>query len=107
MVYWLCGHDGCQVAINGDVVIDDAKSGVSGGGTSQNQHPVCGKLQQLFTIYSIYSHRHLPEMERLISWWHQTPPLILVRIFCRCAWHFGEYLCTLAGTVDQTALRAL
>lgn len=68
-----------QTAVTGDIVID-AKSGVSGAGRAPKQNTHFVEVADNLSAYSIgRAHRHLPEMEQVISWWHATPPRL---IFC-------------------------
>ncbi|MCA9950846.1 MAG: N-acetyl-gamma-glutamyl-phosphate reductase [Anaerolineales bacterium] len=98
-----------QVAINGDVVID-AKSGVSGAGRKPKTNTLFVEVANNFSPYSIgRSHRHLPEMEQVISWWHQTPPQLIFspHLLPVPRGILANIYVPLAGTVDQAALRAL
>lgn len=68
-----------QVATTGDVIID-AKSGVSGAGRAPKQNTHFVEVADNLTPYKIgRAHRHLPEMEQVIGWWHNAPPRL---IFC-------------------------
>jgi len=66
-----------QVDINGDVIID-AKSGVSGAGRAPKNNTHFVQVVGNFSPYKIgRAHRHLPEMEQVISWWHNSPPNLI------------------------------
>lgn len=68
-----------QVPVLGNIVID-AKSGVSGAGRAPKQNTHFVEVANNFSPYKIgRSHRHLPEMEQVIGWWHPAPPQL---IFC-------------------------
>ncbi len=66
-----------QVEVAGDIVID-AKSGVSGAGRAPKTHTSFVEVADNFSPYNIgRSHRHLPEMEQVVGWWHQEPPRLI------------------------------
>ena len=66
-----------QVEITGDIIID-AKSGVSGAGRSPKDSTHFVEVANNFSPYKIgRAHRHLPEMEQVISWWHKDPPSLI------------------------------
>lgn len=66
-----------QVDITGDIIID-AKSGVSGAGRKPVSSTHFVQVANNFSPYKIgRAHRHLPEMEQVISWWHKTPPNLI------------------------------
>jgi N-acetyl-gamma-glutamyl-phosphate reductase len=56
-------------------IIADSKSGVSGAGRAPKQHTHFVEVADNFMPYKIgRRHRHLPEMEQVIAWWHDSPP---------------------------------
>lgn len=66
-----------QIEITGDIVID-AKSGVSGAGRTPKSNTHFVQVADNFSPYKIgRSHRHLPEMEQVIAWWHDNPPQLI------------------------------
>ncbi|MDX1413462.1 MAG: N-acetyl-gamma-glutamyl-phosphate reductase [Candidatus Promineifilaceae bacterium] len=66
-----------QVNVIGDVIID-AKSGVSGAGRAPKDNTHFVQVADNFSPYKIgRTHRHLPEMEQVISWWHESPPRLI------------------------------
>jgi len=68
-----------HLPIAGDVIID-AKSGVSGAGRAPSQTTHFVEVADNLAPYKIgRAHRHLPEMEQVIGWWHPSPPRL---IFC-------------------------
>jgi N-acetyl-gamma-glutamyl-phosphate reductase len=63
-----------EIKITGDVIID-AKSGVSGAGRAPKTHTHFVAVADNFSPYGIgRAHRHLPEIEQVVSWWHPHPP---------------------------------
>lgn len=63
--------------VRGDIIVD-AKSGVSGAGRSPKTHTLFVEVADNFSPYAIgRSHRHLPEMEQVIGWWHEQPPRLI------------------------------
>ncbi|MFN2135580.1 MAG: N-acetyl-gamma-glutamyl-phosphate reductase [Candidatus Promineifilaceae bacterium] len=66
-----------QAAVQGAIIVD-AKSGVSGAGRTPRTNTLFVEVANNFSPYSIgRSHRHLPEMEQVMAWWHNdAPPLI-------------------------------
>ncbi len=63
--------------IGGPVIID-AKSGVTGAGREPKTHTLFAELADNFYPYAIgRAHRHLPEMEEVISRWHPAPPALI------------------------------
>lgn len=66
-----------QATTRGRIIVD-AKSGVSGAGRKPKTQLLFAEVADNFAPYNIgRSHRHLPEMEQVISWWHgQAPQLI-------------------------------
>jgi N-acetyl-gamma-glutamyl-phosphate reductase len=66
-----------QAAIAGDIIVD-AKSGVTGAGRKAKTNMLFAEVADNFSPYSIgRSHRHLPEMEQVIGWWHERPPRLI------------------------------
>ena len=66
-----------QVQVAGDIIVD-AKSGVSGAGRAPKTHTSFVEVANNFSPYGIgRSHRHLPEMEQVIGWWHERPPRLI------------------------------
>ena len=66
-----------QIELSGDIIID-AKSGVSGAGRNPKQQSHFVAVADNFSPYSIgRTHRHLPEMEQVIAWWHKDPPRLI------------------------------
>ncbi len=65
------------VEVAGDIIVD-AKSGVSGAGRAPKAHTSFVAVADNFSPYAIgRSHRHLPEMEQVIGWWHDQPPKLI------------------------------
>jgi N-acetyl-gamma-glutamyl-phosphate reductase len=59
-------------------IIADSKSGVSGAGRAPKQNTHFVEVSNNFSPYKIgRSHRHLPEMEQAMGWWHDTPPQLI------------------------------
>ena len=66
-----------QAEIGGDIIVD-AKSGVSGAGRTPKTNTLFVEVADNFSPYAIgRSHRHLPEMEQVIGWWHDRPPNLI------------------------------
>jgi N-acetyl-gamma-glutamyl-phosphate reductase len=66
-----------QTEVAGDIIVD-AKSGVSGAGRAPKTHTLFVEVADNFSPYAIgRSHRHLPEMEQVIGWWHEQPPRLI------------------------------
>ena len=66
-----------QTKLTGDIIID-AKSGVSGAGRTPKPNTHFIAVADNFSPYSIgRAHRHLPEMEQVITWWHNNPPRLI------------------------------
>ena len=66
-----------QVGVTGDIIVD-AKSGVSGAGRAPKTHTSFVEVADNFSPYGIgRSHRHLPEMEQVVGWWHRHPPRLI------------------------------
>ena len=66
---------GSEVA--GDIIVD-AKSGVSGAGRKPKTNTLFVEVADNFSPYAIgRDHRHLPEMEQVIGWWHERPPRLI------------------------------
>ena len=66
-----------DVEVVGDIIVD-AKSGVSGAGRSPKTHTHFVEVADNFSPYAIgRSHRHLPEMEQVVGWWHSDPPRLI------------------------------
>jgi Acetylglutamate semialdehyde dehydrogenase len=68
--------DGCRTAlapllvtraVEGEEVIVDATSGVSGAGRSLTHATHFGTANEDFTAYGLLSHRHTPEIEQVLS----------------------------------------
>ncbi len=65
------------VEVLGDIIID-AKSGASGAGRSPKTNTLFVEVAGNCSPYAIgRSHRHLPEMEQVIAWWHDQPPRLI------------------------------
>ena len=59
-------------------IIADSKSGVSGAGRAPKQNTHFVEVTNNFSPYKIgRTHRHLPEMEQAIGWWHPSPPQLV------------------------------
>ncbi len=59
-------------------IIIDAKSGVSGAGRKPKANTHFMAVNDNFSAYNIgRSHRHLPEMEQVVGWWHDNPPSLI------------------------------
>jgi N-acetyl-gamma-glutamyl-phosphate reductase len=66
-----------QVDVAGDIIVD-AKSGVSGAGRAPKTHTSFVEVADNFSPYGIgRSHRHLPEMEQVVAWWHRQAPRLI------------------------------
>jgi N-acetyl-gamma-glutamyl-phosphate reductase len=66
-----------QIEFSGDIIID-AKSGVTGAGRAPKPNTHFVAVADNFSPYSIgRAHRHLPEMEQAIGWWHKNPPRLI------------------------------
>ena len=66
-----------QIEMTGPIIID-AKSGVSGAGRTPKANTHFVQVADNFSPYKIgRAHRHLPEMEQVIGWWHNTPPKLI------------------------------
>jgi len=66
-----------QLEMRGDIIID-AKSAVSGAGRAPKTGTHFVEVTGNFSPYKIgRTHRHLPEMEQVIAWWHDTPPRLI------------------------------
>ena len=66
-----------QVETTGNIIID-AKSGVSGAGRAAKANTHFVQVTNNFSPYAIGRvHRHLPEIEQVIGWWHDGPPPII------------------------------
>ena len=66
-----------QVEMMGSIIID-AKSGVSGAGRAAKAHTHFVQVTGNFSPYAIGRvHRHLPEIEQVIGWWHDSPPPVI------------------------------
>jgi N-acetyl-gamma-glutamyl-phosphate reductase len=61
-----------------DTIIVDSKSGVSGAGRKPKQMTHYVEVEGNLSPYSIGRvHRHLPEMEQVVSWWSQKAPAMI------------------------------
>lgn len=59
-------------------IIADSKSGVSGAGRSPKQNTHFVEVADNFSPYKIgRSHRHLPEIEQGLHFWHPNPPALI------------------------------
>lgn len=68
-----------KIAVAGHIIID-AKSGVSGAGRKPKTNTLFVEVAANLSPYANgRSHRHLPEIEQVIGWWHDNPPQV---IFC-------------------------
>ena len=66
-----------QVETTGNIIID-AKSGVSGAGRAAKANTHYVQVTNNFSPYAIGRvHRHLPEIEQVIGWWHDSPPPVI------------------------------
>ncbi len=66
-----------QVDVAGDIIID-AKSGASGAGRKPKTNTLFVEVADNFSPYAIgRGHRHLPEMEQVVGWWHAQPPRLI------------------------------
>ena len=66
-----------QNAIN-DTVIVDSKSGVSGAGRKPKLTTHYVEVEGNLSPYNIGRvHRHLPEMEQVVSWWSEKAPALI------------------------------
>lgn len=65
------------VEVAGDIIVD-AKSGVSGAGRTPKTNTLFVEVADNFSPYAIgRNHRHLPEMEQVVGWWHERPPRLI------------------------------
>ncbi len=98
-----------QIAIDGDIIID-AKSGVSGAGRKPKTNTLFVEVANNFSPYGIgRSHRHLPEMEQVIGWWHQSPPKLIFspHLLPVPRGILANIYVPLAGDMDKAAIRTL
>ncbi|MEM7111359.1 MAG: N-acetyl-gamma-glutamyl-phosphate reductase [Chloroflexota bacterium] len=59
-------------------IIADSKSGISGAGKTPKQMTHFVESSTNFSPYKIgRTHRHLPEMEQVMGWWHHEPPSLI------------------------------
>jgi N-acetyl-gamma-glutamyl-phosphate reductase len=66
-----------QSEMAGDIIVD-AKSGVSGAGRAPKTHTLFVEVADNFSPYAIgRNHRHLPEIEQVLGWWHERPPRLI------------------------------
>ncbi|EEL49397.1 N-acetyl-gamma-glutamyl-phosphate reductase [Bacillus cereus] len=62
--------------VEGDSLIIDAKSGVSGAGKSPTTMTHFPELYDNFHIYKVNEHQHVPEIEQMLTEWdQQTKPI--------------------------------
>lgn len=62
----------------GGTIIADSKSGVSGAGRTPKQQTHYVEVEGNFAPYQIgRTHRHLPEMEQGLAFWHEDPPPLI------------------------------
>lgn len=67
-----------QAGAVGGTIIADSKSGVSGAGRTPKQLTHYVEVEGNFLPYKIgRSHRHLPEMEQELAFWHEDPPPLI------------------------------
>jgi N-acetyl-gamma-glutamyl-phosphate reductase len=69
----LLTHEDVHSIVRGPIIAD-SKSGVSGAGRAPKQHTHFVEVADNFSAYAIgRSHRHLPEIEQLVShWWRHN-----------------------------------
>lgn len=66
-----------QIELGGPIIAD-SKSGVSGAGRAPKQNTHFVEVTNNFSPYKIgRTHRHLPEIEQAIGWWHENPPQVI------------------------------
>lgn len=66
-----------QTVVAGPIIID-AKSGVTGAGRAPKVNTLFAELADNFYPYAVgRAHRHLPEMEEVISRWQESPPQLI------------------------------
>lgn len=99
-----------QVATVGNIIID-AKSGVSGAGRAAKANTHFVQVTNNFSPYAIgRAHRHLPEIEQVIGWWHNSPsPVIFSPHLLPVPRGIlaNIYVPLVGGTMDETAVRTL
>lgn len=67
-----------QAGAVGGTIIADSKSGVSGAGRTPKQQTHYVEVEGNFLPYKIgRTHRHLPEMEQGLAFWHEDPPPLI------------------------------
>ncbi|SIS47280.1 N-acetyl-gamma-glutamyl-phosphate reductase [Salimicrobium flavidum] len=54
---------------NGDSLIIDAKSGISGAGKTPSEKSIYANTEENFRIYKVNGHQHIPEIEQQLQWW--------------------------------------
>ncbi|SDJ42594.1 N-acetyl-gamma-glutamyl-phosphate reductase [Salimicrobium halophilum] len=61
---------------NGDSLIIDAKSGISGAGKTPSDKTIYANTEENFRIYKVNEHQHIPEIEQQLEWWGgETSPI--------------------------------
>ncbi len=59
-------------------IVADSKSGISGAGRTPKQHTHFVEVADNFSPYQIgRAHRHLPEIEQGMAYWHPSPPALI------------------------------
>ena len=95
-------------AITGPIIADSAL-GVSGAGRGLSLTSHFVEVADNYTPYKIgRAHRHLPEMEQAISWWHEDAPALLFspHLLPVPRGILSTIYVTFAQDVDETELRA-
>ncbi len=98
-----------QAKMRGSIIID-AKSGVSGAGRAAKAATHFVKVSNNLAPYAIgRAHRHLPEIEQVIGWWHDSPPPVIFspHLLPVPRGILANVYVQLNGGMDETAVRAL
>ena len=99
-----------QVETTGNIIID-AKSGVSGAGRAAKPNTHFVQVVNNFSPYAIGRvHRHLPEIEQVVGWWHDNPsPIIFSPHLLPVPRGIlaNVYVPLKKGTMGETAVRTL
>ena len=98
-----------QIALSSPIIAD-SKSGVSGAGRSPKQNTHFVEVTNNFSPYKIgRAHRHLPEMEQAMSWWHSDPPQLIFspHLLPVPRGILSTSYVPLAGDTDEEALRGI
>lgn len=91
-------------------IIADSKSGVSGAGRTPKQNLHFVEAADNLSPYSIgRKHRHLPEIEQVMGWWHHSPPSLIFspHLLPVPRGMLSTIYVPLVHRVEETAVRAL